>query len=369
MLACGGVWPGELGLDKGQVNLDRFDGASLGALAAAYALERGGVLGYVDIHLADTGAFATFDALVRIDMVLQERDLVEQRIEGPEGADPFAERSIEHDAQKRNCRQYAELHGEEAAQRGPDARIGKGQRDGALKYALRAYVLAEVRVSHPHGILDEGGKGPDHYDQDAILEVTQAFESPRAELLGKRDFVEQILNPAEGTEETTYEPSQKRSYEDQNPSYIVGETELGGPDNRLERPDWTSPCGRRARIAVKSRDADRLRRTGVNSPLEEIRDVGVGQEGGYCLYGPSPAQERPDTREHRLHRMHLPDAHALEAYPYRLGENGMDLSSVGPVGDKRATEDHQQHRCNPYTTKAQDANRPCLHMLPLLHAD
>ncbi len=67
--------------------------------------------------------------------------------------------------------------------------------------------------------------------------------------------------------------------------------------------------------------------------------------------------------------MHLPDAHALEAYPYRLGENGVDLSSVGPIGDKRATKDHQQYRYDPYTMKDQNANLLCIHTLLLLCAN
>ena len=51
--------------------------------------------GDIHIHLTDSGTFSTGDAFMPIDLYFEQRNLIRQRIEGPEGTDPFAERTIE----------------------------------------------------------------------------------------------------------------------------------------------------------------------------------------------------------------------------------------------------------------------------------
>ena len=68
---------------------------------------------------------------------------------------------------------------------------------------------------------------------------------------------------------------------------IIGEAELGRPHHRLKRPDGTGAGGRRAGIAVQSRHADGLSRPLIQSALEEIRQVEIGQQRRPCL-DPAP---------------------------------------------------------------------------------
>ena len=58
---------------------------------------------------------------------------------------------------------------------------------------------------------------------------------------------------------------------------IIGKAEFGRAYHRLKRPDGTGAGGRRAGIAVQSRHADGFPRPLIQSSLEEIRQVQVGQ--------------------------------------------------------------------------------------------
>mgnify|MGYP000868360941 CR=1 FL=1 len=59
---------------------------------------------------------------------------------------------------------------------------------------------------------------------------------------------------------------------------IVGEAELGRPHHRLKRPDGAGPGRRRTGVAVQPRHADGLPRPLIQSALEKVRQMQVGQQ-------------------------------------------------------------------------------------------
>ena len=62
---------------------------------------------------------------------LEQRDLIQQRIERAQRAQPLAEGAVEHHAAHNDCQQNAGFPCEQLAQRGADARIGQGEGNGA----------------------------------------------------------------------------------------------------------------------------------------------------------------------------------------------------------------------------------------------
>ena len=232
---------------------------------------------HVHIHLAGSGTFPTGDALALVHLHLEEGHPVKQRIERAKRAQPLAEGTVKYDTQHDHRQQNAEFPGKQAAQRRPDAGIGKGQRDGSLQHTLGAEVLAEEWVAHAHVIHKERRQENDHHQQDSVFEVCQGLELLCGELLG-RDLMQQLLKPAEGTEEAADKAPQQHAQQNEKACDIIGEAELGRAHHRLKRPDGTGSGGRRTGVAVQPRHADSLPRPLIQSALEEIRQMQVGQQ-------------------------------------------------------------------------------------------
>ncbi len=246
---------------------------------------------HIHVHLAGSGAFPTGDALTLVHLHLEEGHPVEQRIERAQRAEPLAKRPVEQYAQHDHRQQDAELPCKQLAQRRPDAGIGKGQRDGSLQHALGAEVFAEEGVAHAHVVHKERRQQEDHHQQDGILEIGQGLELLCGELL-RRDLMQQLLKPAEGTQKTADKASQQDSQQNEEACDIIGEAELGRPHHSLKRPDGTGTGGRRAGVAVQPRHADGFPSALIQSALEEVRQVQVGQQRRTRLYpAPEAGQE------------------------------------------------------------------------------
>ena len=232
---------------------------------------------HVHVHLAGSGAFPAGDALILIHLHLEEGHPVEQRVECAQRAEPLAKRPVEQHTQHDHRQQNAEFPCKQLAQRRPDAGIGKGQRDGSLQHALGAEVFAEERVSHAHIVHKERRQQENHHQQDSVLEVCQGLELLCGELLC-RELMQQLLKPAKGTEEAADKAPQQHAQQNEKACDIIGEAELGRPHYRLKRPDGTGSGGRRTGVAVQPRHADSLPRPLIQSALEEIRQMQVGQQ-------------------------------------------------------------------------------------------
>ena len=246
---------------------------------------------HVHVHLAGSGAFSAGDALVLVHLHLEQRHPVEQRVERAQRAQPLAEGPIEYDTQHDHRQQEAEFPCKQAAQCRPDTGIGKGQRNGSLQHALGAEVLAEEGVAHAHIVHKERRQQEDHHQQNGVLQVCQRLQLLCGELL-RGDLMQQLLKPAEGTQEAANKAPQQHAQQNEKTCDIIGEAELGRPHHCLKRPDGTGAGGRRAGIAVQSRHADGLPRPLIQSALEEIRQVQVGQQRRTRLYPAPKAGQR-----------------------------------------------------------------------------
>lgn len=184
-----------------------------------------GCLRYIYIHLAGSGAFPAGDALVLVHLHLKQGYPVEQGVERPQRAQPLAEGTVEQHAQYDHRQQNAEFPCKQAAQRRPDAGIGKGERDSPLQHALGAEVLAEEGISHAHIVHKERRQQEYHHQQNGIFQISQGFELLCGELLC-RDLMQQLLKPAEGTEEAADEASKQDSQQNKKARDIVGKAEL-----------------------------------------------------------------------------------------------------------------------------------------------
>ena len=232
---------------------------------------------HIHIHLAGSGAFPAGDALILIHLHLEEGHPVEQRVERAKRAEPLAEGTVEQHAQHDHRQQDAEFPCKQLAQRRPDAGIGKGQRDGSLQHALGAEVFAEERVSHANIVHKERRQQENHHQQDSVFQVCQRLQPLCGKLLSG-DFVQQLLKPAEGTEEAADKAPQQHAQQNEEACDIVGEAELGRPHHRLKRPDGAGPGRRRTGVAVQPRHADGLPRPLIQSALEKVRQMQVGQQ-------------------------------------------------------------------------------------------
>ena len=188
-----------------------------------------GVVGrfrHIHIHFAGSGAFPAGDALILIHLHLEEGHPVEQRVKCAKRTQPLAEGAVEQYAQNDDRQQDAEFPCKQLAQRRPDAGIGKGQRDGSLQHALGAEVFAEERVAHANVVHKERRQQENHHQQDSVLEVCQGLELLCGELLC-RDLMQQLLKPAEGTEEAADKAPQQHAQQNEKACDIIGEAELG----------------------------------------------------------------------------------------------------------------------------------------------
>ena len=232
---------------------------------------------HIHIHLAGSGAFPAGNALILIHLHLEEGHPVEQCVERAQRAQPLAEGTVEYHAQHDHRQQDTEFPCKQAAQRRPDAGIGKGQRDGPLQHALGAEVFAEEGVAHANVVHKERRQQENHHQQDSVLEIGQGLEFLCGELLC-RDLMQQLLKPAEGTEEATDKASQQDSQQNEKACDIIGEAELGRAHHRLKRSDGAGPGGRRTGVAVQPRHADGFPSALIQSSLEEVRQMQVGQQ-------------------------------------------------------------------------------------------
>ena len=236
-----------------------------------------GCLRHIHIHLTGSGAFPAGDALVFIHLHLEEGHPVEQCVKRAKRAQPLAEGTVEYHAQHDHRQQDAELPCKQLAQRRPDAGIGKGQRDGSLQHALGAEVFAEERVSHAHIVHKERRQQENHHQQDSVFQICQRLQPLCGKLLGG-NFMQQFLKPAEGAQKTADKASQQDSQQNEKACDIIGEAELGRPHHRLKCPDGTGSGGRWTGVAVQPRHADGLPRPLIQSALEKVRQMQVGQQ-------------------------------------------------------------------------------------------
>ena len=95
---------------------------------------------------------------------LEQRDLVQQRIERAQRAQPLAEGAVEHYTAHNDCQQNAGFPCEQLAQRGADARIGQGERNSTFQHTLRAEIFAEEGVAHAQ-LVDRQQWQQHHHDQ------------------------------------------------------------------------------------------------------------------------------------------------------------------------------------------------------------
>ena len=131
---------------------------------------------HVHIHFAGLGAFSAGDALILIHLHLEQGHPVKQCVKRTQRAQPLAEGPVKYDTQHDHCQQDAEFPGKQAAQRRPDAGIGKGQWDGPLQHALGAEILTEEGVTHAYVVDEKRRQQEDHHQQHGVLEVRQGLE-------------------------------------------------------------------------------------------------------------------------------------------------------------------------------------------------
>ena len=236
-----------------------------------------GRLCHVHIHFAGLGAFPAGDAFAPVYLHLEQGYPVEQRVKRTQRAQPLAEGAVEYHAQHDHRQKDAEFPCKQAPQRRPDAGIGKGQRDGPLQHALGTEVFAEERVAHAYIVHQERRQQENHHQQYSVLEIGQWLELLCGELL-RRDLMQQLLKPAEGTQKTTDKASQQDSQQNEKACDIIGEAELGRPHHRLKRPDGTGSGGRWTGVAVQPRHANGFPSALIQSSLKEVWQVQVGQQ-------------------------------------------------------------------------------------------
>ena len=178
------------------------------AVPTADTLRAVGGAGYVHIHFTYPAARTAGRTLLSIYLDAVNRYPVENAIERPEGAEPFAEGAVKEYGEHNNSQQNAALPGEQPAQAGPDSGIGSGQRDTSLQDTGGTDVLAKERISHAHLVHHRHGQDDDKQDQDDVFQTGQGAEPLGTELFAGY-FVQQLLEPAEGTQKAADRPPQQ----------------------------------------------------------------------------------------------------------------------------------------------------------------
>ena len=103
--------------------------------------------------------------------------------------------------------------------------------------------------------------------------------------------MQKLLKPAERAEETTDEPSQQHSEEDQDAGDVVGKAEFGRAYHRLKCSHRAGTGSARAGIAVQSRHADVFSAALIQRPFGKVGQMNVGQKGRPGLYkAPEPGK-------------------------------------------------------------------------------
>ena len=96
--------------------------------------------------------------------------------------------------------------------------------------------------------------------------------------------MEQLLKPAEGAEKAADKAPQENAEKYQDAGHIVGKAELGTPDDRLKRPDRTGTRSRGTGITVETGRTGEFSLALIDAPLQKVRQMNVGEQGGRRLY-------------------------------------------------------------------------------------
>lgn len=258
-------------------------GADLDAGTAAdtFAVVRGFCDIYV--HFAGAAAFAAGNTFIFIHAQLQKGNAVEPCVKRAEGANPFAEGAVKQDAQDDDRKEHAGFPCEQGAERGADTAAGEGEGNCAFQDTLRTEIFAEEGVPHAEGIDHKGRQKKYHDDENQIFQIAQSMQ-PFCGKFPCRDFMEQLLQPAEGAEKAADKSSEQNADENQHACDVIGKLELGRADHCLHCPDGTRPCRTRAGIAIQPRHADLLGIAAENGSLKEIRQMDIGEECCEQLY-------------------------------------------------------------------------------------
>ena len=149
-----------------------------------------------------------------------------------------------------------------------------------------------------------GSRNSKHH-QYPVLEPGERANPPGGELFREGDAVQQILEPAERTEESTDQPSAQAAHYHQEAQYQQGQGVIRGPGQCLHGTDGTAPQCSGTGIAVEPRHTELFQRAFVEFPVQEAGEVGVGHQGprapgcqtasGAVFSVLSNAQHTPDT--------------------------------------------------------------------------
>lgn len=91
--------------------------------------------------------------------------------------------------------------------------------------------------------------------------------------------MQQILEPAERTEESADQPSAQAAHYHQEAQHQQGQGVIRGPGQCLHGTDGTAPQRSGAGIAVEPRHTELFERAFVEFPVQEAGEVGVGHQG------------------------------------------------------------------------------------------
>ena len=212
-----------------------------------------------------------------INLHSEKRYLIKQRIKRAQRTQPLAERTVEKHTQHDYCNQNAEFPRKEQTESGAYAGINGGERYRSLKYPLRTKVLAEKRIAHTNIVCDKHWHQNHQKKQNSVFYVGQRLQLFGGDLLGC-NLVQQLLKPSERTQKTADEAAEQHTEQNEKSCDVVGKAEFRRSHHRLKRADRTGPRCRRAGITIEPRHTDSLSFPLINSALQEIGQMKVGQQ-------------------------------------------------------------------------------------------
>ena len=109
--------------------------------------------------------------------------------------------------------QYGGFPCEQRAERGTNTGIDCRQRQRALENPLRTQVFAEERIAHAEFVCDKYGQQHHHDQQHRIFHIAERLQ-PFGGQLGRGDFVQQLLKPAERAQKAADKPSEQHAEQD-----------------------------------------------------------------------------------------------------------------------------------------------------------
>ena len=213
-----------------------------------------GAAEHVHIHAAGPAARAAGGASVLIDGQAAEGMLVEQGVEGPQGAEPLAEGPVEKDGQHHHPNQKTALPGKQRPQAGPDTLIGQRQGEPALQDPGGAEIFAEKGVAQPHLINHRHGQQDHKHHQNPIFQIGQPVQ-PAGAVFPGGELVQQLLKPSKGAQKAADPAPQKCAQKDEDAHNVVEYLVLGGADHRLQGANGAGCRGGGAGVTVQPRNA------------------------------------------------------------------------------------------------------------------